>query len=128
MCKVNVKEGIHMHPSYDLSRFHNEYDATEIIGLWQELNAIAYYLAGNDEMDLKTIVSKVLEQSMDEYNPARTYCKDYDTLDELIKDYNESVLSEPEYPLLSLEVDTEKTNTLRDGSFYKIHKIAFTDQ
>ena len=98
--------------------------ADEIACNLECLNSAAYYLAGDDQMNLQDLVEVQLEMTMEMYNPEQKYIDASYCLDDIICAYNYEMYEEGSLELtLRLCIDEEETSKLYDSGKYQIWKI-----
>ena len=121
-----IMKNINQTPVTVTSEFPNIHDralADDLACALECANMCAYFLAGDDQLDLRGFAEQ-LDMTMEEYNPDAKYTESLYELDDEISGYNHDVRENGLVkPLLCLVVDEEKSKALKDTSIYQIHQV-----
>ena len=102
----------------------NPQDRVDILCNLDAIASAAFFLAGDDQMDLKKMVEFDLDSTIEEYDPARVYRESYEELNEIVESYNfflsENGISKSQ---IKIVIDEEKTRFLTDSNKYQIFKV-----
>ena len=99
-------------------------EAEEVLCLLESMAQCAFYLAGDDRMNLKTHLEQDIGMSVEEFNPKEEYERAFSQLDAIVGGYNYRLVENNlPYPTLCISVDWDQTVRLKEQDDYFIWKI-----
>ena len=113
--------------AFNIPQLHDiyAYESENIADALETIAMSAYYLAGDDQMDLKVLIEDQIGIPMEDYKPDEKYIKALYELDDIINGYNffltENSISAP--PLYVM-VDKERNSMLNNPSEYQVYQVS----
>lgn len=109
---------------FDLPKIIDYSVKEEILSSVKTIASCAFYLVGDDQMNLVDYIHDYTDWNIDEYNPQHTYEESVDNLVDTVGGYNQFIINNNlDEPQIQIIIDEEKTAMLNDYSNYKIYKV-----